>query len=157
MMRWVQAIWHRFEKIIRYLFCSIISTVFDVAIVWCLYHLAGVSLVVANTVGVVAGFLISYVLSARQVFETRYDAASFAIFFATFLMGLVCADGLKGLEDVISADGLILWTEHLVSPFLPKGWAFLVSKGVSIVGPFFLMYFVRKYAFQKLESKRKGS
>ena len=93
MMRWVQAIWHRFEKIIRYLFCSIISTVFDVAIVWCLYHLAGVSLVVANTVGVVAGFLISYVLSARQVFETRYDAASFAIFFATFLMGLVCADG----------------------------------------------------------------
>lgn len=71
MMRWVQAIWHRFEKIIRYLFCSIISTVFDVAIVWCLYHLAGVSLVVANTVGVVAGFLISYVLSARQVFETR--------------------------------------------------------------------------------------
>ena len=123
MMRWVQAIWHRFEKIIRYLFCSIISTVFDVAIVWCLYHLAGVSLVV----------------------ETRYDAASFAIFFATFLMGLVCADGL------------ILWTEHLVSPFLPKGWAFLVSKGVSIVGPFFLMYFVRKYAFQKLESKRKGS
>lgn len=45
MMRWVQAIWHRFEKIIRYLFCSIISTVFDVAIVWCLYHLAGVSLV----------------------------------------------------------------------------------------------------------------
>ena len=80
-----------------------------------------------------------------QVFETRYDAASFAIFFATFLMGLVCADGL------------ILWTEHLVSPFLPKGWAFLVSKGVSIVGPFFLMYFVRKYAFQKLESKRKGS
>ena len=50
MMRWVQAIWHRFEKIIRYLFCSIISTVFDVAIVWCLYHLAGVSLVVANTV-----------------------------------------------------------------------------------------------------------
>lgn len=79
------------------------------------------------------------------MFETRYDAASFAIFFATFLMGLVCADGL------------ILWTEHLVSPFLPKGWAFLVSKGVSIVGPFFLMYFVRKYAFQKLESKRKGS
>ena len=74
MMRWVQAIWHRFEKIIRYLFCSIISTVFDVAIVWCLYHLAGVSLVVANTVGVVAGFLISYVLSARQVFETRYGA-----------------------------------------------------------------------------------
>ena len=145
MMRWVQAIWHRFEKILRYLFCSIISTVFDVAIVWCPYHLAGVSLVVANTVGVVAGFLISYVLSARQVFETRYDAASFAIFFATFLMGLVCADGL------------ILWTEHLVSPFLPKGWAFLVSKGVSIVGPFFLMYFVRKYAFQKLESKRKGS
>ena len=68
------------------------------------------------------------------------------LFFAeTFLMGLVCADGL------------ILWTEHLVSPFLPKGWAFLVSKGVSIVGPFFLMYFVRKYAFQKLESKRKGS
>ena len=67
MMRWVQAIWHRFEKIIRYLFCSIISTVFDVAIVWCLYHLAGVSLVVANTVGVVAGFLISYVLSALSL------------------------------------------------------------------------------------------
>ena len=58
---------------------------------------------------------------------------------------------------LVCADGLILWTEHLVSPFLPKGWAFLVSKGVSIVGPFFLMYFVRKYAFQKLESKRKGS
>ena len=73
------------------------------------------------------------------------DFGTACIFFATFLMGLVCADGL------------ILWTEHLVSPCLPKGWAFLVSKGVSIVGPFFLMYFVRKYAFQKLESKRKGS
>ena len=103
MMRWVQAIWHRFEKIIRYLFCSIISTVFDVAIVWCLYHLAGVSLVVANTVGVVAGFLISYVLSARQVFETRYDAASFAIFFATFLMGLEVPTTTDELEQVLIA------------------------------------------------------
>lgn len=80
MMRWVQAIWHRFEKIIRYLFCSIISTVFDVAIVWCLYHLAGVSLVVANTVGVVAGFLISYVLSAGRCLRpgmTRPPSPSF--------------------------------------------------------------------------------
>ena len=145
MRTWITTYWHQYRRLISYLMCSVISTVFDVTIVWCLLHLAGVSLVVSNTVGVIAGFIISYLLSAKRAFEVDYTAATFTVYFVTFLMGL------------FFADVLIVSTHTLVSPFLPLGLAFLVSKGVSIVGPFFLMYFIRKYAFRLLEKKRKGT
>ena len=145
MRTWITKIWNEYRKVISYLMCSVISTVFDVIIVWCLLHLAGISLVVSNTVGVIAGFIISYLLSAKRAFEVDYTAATFTVYFVTFLMGL------------FFADVLIVSTHSLISPFLPEGLAFLVSKGVSIVGPFFLMYFIRKYAFYLLKKKRKGT
>ncbi len=87
--------------------------------------------VAANTLGVVTGFVLQYFLTARHVYNIR-NGKSFAVFFVTFLIGLAAADGIVYFFRTVlfqGAGGTV---------------AFLVSKGFSIVIPFFLTYFLRK-------------
>lgn len=132
----------RFEKIIKYFLFSALSTLLDVAVVWVLLNALGLDLVLSNTVGVVAGFVLSYLLSSKAVFDTELGLAGFLIFFGTFLVGLV------------AADVLISVTHSLVSPYTPEWFSFLFSKGVSIVIPFFGLYFSRKWLYGLLRKKR---
>ena len=99
------------------------------AIVWALYNKAGLNITLANTIGVVAGFLLGYVLASKRVFEANYSMPSFLIYFGTFLGGLVLADVL------------ITVTHRSLITSCPEWFAFLVSKGVSVVVPFFAIHF----------------
>ena len=60
-------LFQRFQRILQYLFYSILSTILDVIVVWIAFHMAGVDLAVANTMGIITGFLLSYVLSVKTV------------------------------------------------------------------------------------------
>lgn len=142
-MDFVKKMLHKFHKLFEYLFYSILSTILDVAIVWALYNKAGLNITLANTVGVVAGFLLGYVLASKRVFEADYGMASFLIYFGTFLGGLVLADVL------------ITVTHRALVQSCPEWFAFLVSKGVSVVVPFFAMYLARKLLYARL--RRKGN
>ena len=128
---------HKFHKLFEYLFYSVLSTILDVAIVWALY------ITLANTIGVVAGFLLGYVLASKRVFEANYSMPSFLIYFGTFLGGLVLADVL------------ITVTHRSLIVSCPEWFAFLVSKGVSVVVPFFAMYFARKVLYAQLRRKER--
>lgn len=138
----IQKIFTRFRKLFQYLFYSILSTILDTAIVWVLYSWLDVNITAANTVGVVAGFVLSYVLSTRQVFDTDYGISGFLVYFGTFLFGLVLADVL------------ITVSNQALVPHLAQWLAFLVSKGISVVLPFFILYFLRKFLYQKLNQRR---
>ena len=140
-MRFVKAICQKYQAILRYFSFSVASTVVDVAAVWALFHFASVPLGAANTVGVVLGFLLDFFLSARFVFQTKYGVRSFLVYFVTFLFGLA------------AADFLIVRSYALAICYVSKGLAFLFGKGVSIVLPFFVLYFVRKKLYACLNQR----
>ena len=130
-----------FSPFIRYMLYSVYVTLIDTAVVWVLYRILNINLVTANTTGVITGFVIHYLLSSKSVFQTKYGMGGFGIYFGTFLMGLVLADWLIYLgETYLFLD-------------INKDLSFLLSKGISIVIPFFVLYFIRKSLFNIMNNK----
>ena len=136
----MKQLFKRFSIIIRYGINSIVTTVVDTAIVWILVKM-GISIVAANTTGVIVGFLLGYVLTAAYVFQAAKGKMGFVIYFGTFLIGLVLADYLIWLGNT-----------RLFAVF-SESVNFLLSKGLSIVVPFFVMYFLRKILYGILEKR----
>src|SRR5665647_3664416 len=106
-------------QIVRYFLISCFSTSIDTMIVWTLYRGCGVAIVMANTVGVICGFLISYKLTYHFVFHAARGVRGFSFFFGTFLGGLVLADAL------------IYWGETRFFINSPPNISFFLSKGLS--------------------------
>ena len=128
------------SPIIRYFLNSCFVTVIDVIFVWVFARLFGINIVVANTIGVVMGFLIDYVLSKCFVFDEARGKSGFAIYLVTFLFGLVLADWL------------IYWSSISLFMDFEKDLNILLSKGFSIVVPFFVLYFLRKFLYHVIKN-----
>lgn len=143
MIERMKGVYHKLPPIGKYLLFSIVVTVVDSAIAWLLSMRLGVDLTVANTIGVVVGQILHYILSSGEVFEMEYGATGAVIYFGTFLLGLALAN-------------FIITTVFSIVAFLPKDLAFLVAKGCSIVAPFFALYFLRKFLYS-LVKRRRGS
>lgn len=129
--------------IANYFFYSVIVSVVDTGIVWALVRFSMAHLVTANTIGVVTGFLLHYILASKSVFDTEYGLAGFIIYLGTFLFGLSFANWL------------IYVSYHYVFTAYVVDLRILLSKGVSIGVPFFAMYYLRKYLFIMLNKKLK--
>ncbi|BBF42942.1 predicted membrane protein [Lachnospiraceae bacterium KM106-2] len=123
------------KKLMIYFTNSVLVTILDVCLVYVLYRIGHVNLVVANTIGVVTGFFIDYLLSKKLVFTMNRGRRDFVIYFGTFLIGLVFADCL-----------IYLGNQVLFVSFDPK-MNFIMSKGLSVAGPFFLLYLLRFYFY----------
>jgi len=147
----VDRMWVRHRQLLTYGFISGVVTLLDMvvsfsaerllvaagvfpAVVWFWrwdFKGATVCAAVGNTVGVLTGFITQYFWSARRVFNSR-NPRTFAIYLVTFGLGLLLQDGIVA--------GSRAWLFASSNAFVP----FLVSKGLSIVIPFFLLYYVRK-------------
>lgn len=123
------------RKMLLYLIFSVIVTVVDVAVVYLLKTFTDLDIVTSNTIGVVLGFIIHYLLSSNAVFDSKYGIKGFAIYLGTFIFGLFLAD-------------LIIWIFYHI---FRSGFG--ISKGMSIVLPFFVLYYMRKTLYDKLERK----
>ncbi len=132
----------KYKKIMKYLSYSILSTILDVIVVWITFHMIGIHLAAANTLGILAGFILSYILSIKTVFDTQHSSGAFTIYFLTSVLG------------TILANYLITTTYDLSIIYVPEWFAFFLSKGVSIILPFFIMYFIRKFLYTKLNKRR---
>lgn len=139
----IKNLYKKFSKLFNYFFFSVLSTILDVIIVWVTFHICRIDLTVSNTLGVVSGFFVSYFLSIKTVFNTRHGISSFIIYILTSLIGLITANYLISTAYALSA------------PYCPELFAFLLSKGISIVFPFFIMYFMRKYLYIWLNNRRR--
>ncbi len=117
---------------------SVFVTLIDIAV--CRIGEIVFSSVVANTIGVITGFIIQYLLTVRHIYN-KNNYKSFFVFLWTFFVGLIFANAIVYLFRVFVFNG----ADH--------AFAFLVSKGVSIVLPFFLMYFLRKKFMPHNETK----
>lgn len=108
---------------------SVFVTLIDIAT--CRLCEMWISPVAANTVGVVTGFIIQYFLTSRHVYKNG-NIKSFVVFLWTFFVGLIFANSIV----YVFRTYIFIETD--------ENFAFLISKGFSIVLPFFLMYFLRK-------------
>ena len=108
---------------------SVIVTAVDVAVCRICERFA--SPVIANTIGVVTGFILQFFLTAHHVYNTK-SIKSFIIFFGTFLLNL------------LMANGIVYCCRTIVFHNSTGNTAFLISKCASIVFPFFITYFIRK-------------
>lgn len=129
-------------NLIRYFINSCIVTVIDVIIVWILNVGLNVPIVLANTIGVVVGFIIDYRLSSHFVFKEANSIRGFIVYLATFFIGLVLADTII----YISANKIFFAYEANI--------CFVLSKGMSIVIPFFCLYFLRKVCYTYMQKNK---
>ena len=129
----------RFPPIIRYFASSCLVTIIDVVIVWILNIGFNVNLVTANTIGVITGFIIDYFISAQYVFLNAKNKIGFCVYLITFVFGL-------GFANII-----IYICNTMIFNVLSESLNLLFSKGVSIVIPFFFLYFIRKIIYNLLD------
>ena len=90
-----------------------------------------VDIVIANTIGVITGFVIQYFLCTKKVYAGS-SVKTAVIFFITWLLGLGLANLIVYLVRVQLFDN----REGLIY--------YLIGKGASIAIPFFITYFIRK-------------
>ncbi len=131
----MNGLFRRYKTVLSYLCHSILSTLVDTLTVWLLLNKFNIDITVSNTCGVAVGFLIGFFLDVKRSFMSSYTPITFLIYFGTFILGLVLADALITV-CYISLEKITI-----------QAWAFLISKGVSVIVPFFVMYFIRKYAY----------
>ncbi|MDR0914471.1 MAG: hypothetical protein LBM65_04830 [Oscillospiraceae bacterium] len=136
MIKSISNYYSKHKAFLHYLFISVFVTVIDVLVSFfaekslAAFHQT-YSTLIANTLGVVVGFIIQYFLAARLVYNTN-DLKAFTKFLLTFFMNLCLANIIVYIFRFWVFNG----SEHMI--------AFSISKFSSIVLPFFFTYFVRK-------------
>ena len=117
---------------------SCFITVLDIVVSFCVEKgisagfpdFTGAALI-GNAAGVITGFIAQYILCIRKIYAGS-NLRTMVIFFLTWLLNIGIAEGIIYVVRSLifhNADGMIY---------------FLVGKGVSIVIPFFITYFLRK-------------
>ena len=127
----------KYKKIIVFGIISIFVTIIDIIITYIFKSFF--SLVVANSVGVISGAIVQYLLNSKLVFHVEEKKSkNLLIYICTFVFGLIIAN-------------LIIYysNEVLVSYFASEKICFLISKSLSIIIPFFGLYIIRKKLYEK--------
>lgn len=140
-MKWCNKMLLKLPQIAKYLLNSCLSMVVDVGIVFLFYNYCKVSLVVANTIGVFCGFLVGYLLTSKYVFRKARGLKGSFYYILTFILGLLMADWL------IYIGNTVLFTKA------SYGINFILSKGLSVIIPFFFLYYLRKWIYQGMEKE----
>ncbi len=117
------------QSFVKYFMISVFVTLIDILVSWGTEFI--VPVIYANSIGVLTGFIIQYFMTSKYVYNKK-NIKVFIKFFITFLIGFVLADLIIYLFRIIIFEN----SEKLI--------VFMISKGFSIVIPFFVMYFIRK-------------
>lgn len=123
--QWIKA----HKAFVSYFLISVFVTLVDVVVSRVSERF--VDIVIANTIGVVTGFVIQYFLCTRKVYAGS-SVKTAVIFFLTWLFGLGLANLIVYVVRVLifaNREGILYY---------------LIGKGASIAIPFFILYFIRK-------------
>ena len=146
----MKALLNKYKKILIYGLISVFVLLVDTGLTYVLKML--IPLVVANTVGVITGGVIQYFLSTKAVFGVNQaKGRNMVIYITTFVFGLLLADGIIHVCDsaLTALRGSVGGNGSLLAFFTNETVSFLISKGMSVVLPFFVLYFLRKYLYNK--------
>lgn len=131
----------RYKSLLLYLSSSVLSMIVDTIVGMGILFLSGheISIVTANTIGCIAGFLIGWLLDTKLAFSTRYTGWGFVVYLLTFI------------GSVALGNYLISVVYEYVIKHVSDALAYLIAKGVSITLPFFFWYGLRKWLFRKID------
>ena len=117
-----------------------IVIVLDITAVYIGNRVLGWSLITSNTFGVMLGFIIHYLFyHSKKVFSTEYGVTGFIIYLRNIYFRLFIAKYIIYISYEFIFNGLNADVN------------LILSKGVSVVLPFFLLYYLRKFSYEKLE------
>lgn len=119
------------QAIIKYALCSVAAAVLEMLIGWILLRLIPVSIVVTNTIAIISSSIVHYLLIQNFVFEQKSNIESALVYIISFGIGVLLQDFLIW----------IVYTKLLQE--MSESWRYLFSKGVSLVIPFFALYYIR--------------
>ena len=125
------------KSLMIYGLCSIVSMLLDAVIGYLLNTHLGVYVVVANTIGILISSIIHYLLISRFAFNAKYNVHTGAIYIGTFLLGIV-------LQNLL----IYVFYEYITLS-LTQFYRFMISKGISIIIPFFALFYLRKWLYEK--------
>ncbi|CDF12058.1 predicted membrane protein [Mycoplasma sp. CAG:776] len=117
------------KSFVKYFMISVFVTVIDIFVSWLTE--IWVPVIYANSIGIITGFIVQYFMTSKYVYNKK-NMKVFLKFFVTFLIGFVLADLIVYIFRVMIFEN----SNKLI--------VFMISKGFSIVIPFFVMYFIRK-------------
>jgi putative flippase GtrA len=121
------------KRLMYYFTFSCISAVLDFSITTTLFNIFLVNYIFASTTGIIAGFILHFIMSSKAVFNVRRNAKSFVTYLTTFLIGLFLANTVLVISfEILKLD-------------------FNISKLLSMALPFFVTYFLRKFAYRFIE------
>lgn len=126
----------KYSRFLKYGIISVIITIIDVIVVRLLY-LNDIKLVYANTAGMITGSIVQFILNSKFTFKNEINLKYLIYHFGTFLFG------------VWLANTIIDFSYNLLLKNISEVFSFYIAKGLSIILPFFVLYFIRAYLFNE--------
>lgn len=149
-MATIKALFVKHKKFALYFLISCLVTVLDILIsalgeIFVIPDLitnASVVPIISNAIGVISGFVVQYFLCSRKVYN-KTNLRAFCFFFLTFIIGLLLAESIIFIfRTIVFQNKTLLYQIPVLN--IELAISFLIPKLVSIVIPFFVMYFLRK-------------
>jgi putative flippase GtrA len=128
----------KYHKIISYVITSCFTAMIELGVGLAMIKIFSFSTVAANTVGIIIGSAVHYLLVTNKVFEKKTDIKTAAVYIATFLIGML-------LQNTV-----VYFSDKLLSQYLTTDLSYSVSKGLSLAVSFALMYQLRKKLYSLL-------
>lgn len=133
------------RPMMKYLLCSVFTALIDTVMGWVLIHAFSISIVPANTIGVVISTIIHYFLVTKSVFASRVSLLTCGVYLLTFFLGLALQDTVIWLFYDVLMRNVTEW------------FRFLFSKGMSLVVSFLVLYKTRQWLYSWAdEHEKKG-
>lgn len=140
----IAELWKKYRKIITYLICSVIAALFEASIGWILLNALVFDIVITNIMAIFAGAVIHYFLTIIFVFKIKNSPASVLVYVITFGLGILL-------------QSLVIKFFYVILAGLPGVYRYIISKGLSLVIPFAVIYFVRNILNEKIKGKETSS
>ena len=131
----------KYRELLTYILYSGITAVIEMLIGLFLLNTFLNDEVLANTISVVIGTFIHYFLVTKSTFRSKITIGSLAVYLITFLLGL-------GIQNSVVWLGFNILFVHF-----PENFRFVVSKAVSLIISFAIMFIIRKILYAWLNKK----
>ena len=129
------------KKILKYLCCSVVAALFEIVLGWLLLKHLLSQIVVVNTITIIMGAILHYFLTLLFVFEKENSYKNILIYAISFVLGIFIQDGIIWLfyNEILTRNNEMI--------------RYSVSKGLSLVIPFFGLYYIRSILYEKLNNR----
>ncbi|MCR5122249.1 MAG: GtrA family protein [Ruminococcus sp.] len=134
----IEQLLKKYRRIISYVITSCFTALIELVAGLAMIKLFSFPTVAANTVGIIIGSLVHYLLITNKVFKKKTDFKTAAVYLTTFLIGML-------LQNTV-----IYFSDKLLSQYLKTDLSYTLSKGLSLAVSFIIMYQLRKKLYSKL-------